>query len=187
MMVLTGGVGKVTPSLICDLQHHVSPGKSVWTKKDCQRVCMALLSTKRLRKSLAIMILESQMDEEAEAVVSATVHDVGLMQVRCRLGDDGLCENEPVKGKELEELFSPVENILVAAVLMDSKEKAFGKDWLSKYGGCRKPTCSYPRKVAAMEVALSGKMPRLRSHDRRKSLYAKVAKVVKNHHFDHAK
>jgi len=180
LMIVVFAVGHegVTASLVCQIRQEMKR-KPEWTSAECKQIAKALVETRRPRTALAIMILESCMWERAEAIVSPILRDVGLMQVRCRLDDAGRCENGAVAGYSPEDLRDPITNLRVAKSIMDEKQRIHGASWRSHYGGCRKPSCLYARKVRAMETALSGRMPRLHKIDRRQSLYRLVFEVAK--------
>lgn len=181
VVLLLGGDLGITPSFVCDLRQVVAKRRPSWTGAECKQVARACAETKRPRRMLAMMILESGMWEKAEVTVSPTVRDEGLMQVRCVLGDDGICKNGLLAGYSPEDLQDVNTNLQVALTIMAEKERLYGKAWVERYGGCtRKRPCSYARKVRIMEEALAGRAPVLHRGDKRKELYQLVYEFTKS-------
>jgi hypothetical protein len=98
---------------------------------------------------LAVAANESNMRADALRRVDDGVWDVGLLGIRCRLGDDsGPCTNGPAKGYTIGQLFDPVINIRVGHVLATLK----GPRWLHRWNG----SPGYAARIAALAAAIAG-------------------------------
>jgi len=123
---------------------------------------------------LAIAVLESDLRPRAvakhtRASDGTTVVDVGLCGVRCVVGPDGRCTNEPVRGLTAAKLEDPILNVLAAAMVLQLKRATLGRRALAGYNGDVDGSNRYGESVRAIVAALGGtievshvKKPRVR-------------------------
>lgn len=159
--LLVVGQQSVSASLVCQVQEAIRHQRQSWDRGKCKQVAAAMNQTLHPRMTLAIAILESRLRPDAFVDVRPGVADVGLMGVRCVLGEEGQCSNGPAKGITIDELKDAVTNVQVAGEIMKQKQAALGKRWLCGYGGTagKRSRCPYSRTVTSMDAALAGRRP----------------------------
>lgn len=147
----------ITPDFVCKLQNSLNKG-STWNKSTCEIVSEKINTSSTPYSILAIQILESRMQEDAENKVSPGISDVGLMQLRCRYDVNRICTNSVVKGYTVDELKDLQLNLELAFKLIDEKKRIFGRRWLAGYNGSLH-NAHYELKVKSTIRALKGKRP----------------------------
>jgi hypothetical protein len=107
----------VTSATLCRVQHAIRWQVPAWTEAQCDRVAGALNVTSAPTTFAAIAIIESDLRPRAIAWHGPRVADVGLLGIRCILGERGRCTNGAATGYTPEQLQDAETNIAVANVL----------------------------------------------------------------------
>jgi hypothetical protein len=168
---------KVTPALVATVSRALSRPMDA---RQCQVVSDTLATTAEPRNLLAIMVLESGMDREAQAwyvLGGRVVVDVGLMQVRCILRH-GRCTNWPVRGLTVVQLQDVGTNISAAERLLAKKRRLGGARALDWYAGDKDGSSGYSANVAALVAAFGGVEVQVKS-SRVRELVRKIAEAVR--------
>lgn len=146
------------PELVCRVQHAIRWLDEPWTKEQCFARAMDFAGEAdhwNLDPLMlfALAIHESTLQPKAFHQDNGAV-DVGLMGVRCRLGNNGKCTNLPVKGLTPAKLMEPSRNIQAGVWILVNLHKGD----LASYNGGPHPRDSshYLEKNSAILSALGG-------------------------------
>ena len=167
----------VTPKLVCTVGHAIS---SSFNARQCDAISDALARTSEPKNLLAMMVIESEMDWEAQAwyvLDGRVVVDVGLLGIHCVVGRKGLCTNWPVKGvRPIDGLQVLGRNIEAGARVLAKKRQVGGVRGLDHYAGDLDGHTGYSANVAALVAAFGGVKVQVKSK-RVRELARKIAKA----------
>jgi hypothetical protein len=170
-----------TSELICSIQHQIRFQEKAWEPWFCLRVhaafTKAAAETKQpIRTLFAIAINESDLRLGAKRSTYpmkfsraadgtplvedkwvGSVHDGGLMGVRCRIGKDGLCSNDLIKGWKMLQVFALENNIMLGAKILATKKSLQHYNGGTKEHGYQARIDAILAAMAGAEVKISGK------------------------------
>ena len=117
----------VTPDLVTRVQDAIRWREPAWNARQAEEAARQLNRDPRPRELLAIAVLESALDLDAQAwyvLHGRVVVDVGLMGVHCVVGRKGTCTNWPVRGlRPTDELRTFEANIGAARRILAKKRR----------------------------------------------------------------
>lgn len=123
-----------------------------WSPCMCERVSAALNETPDPVMFAAMMVIESDMREDAVVEPKPGVRDIGLLGIRCVLDGYGRCMNEPVIGIPWTWLKHPEDNIKAAVEAYEMHNRS-----LRRYSGSTKER-GYGARIAVLVAAFGGEL-----------------------------
>jgi hypothetical protein len=169
----------INPAMVCRVQHAILWQEQPWTPQACEARADDFTASGHhwgfpARVLFAIAINESDLRTKVARPDRGAL-DLGLMAVRCKVGQDGHCTNKPVKGLTPAQVMRPAVNIEKGAEILATLH---GGDLASYNGGPHAREHGYPEKIRAILSALVGVEVKVKGR-RMRELVRRIARVVR--------